>query len=213
MAYYSTYLNRIIKFFSRDFNSNLSRHRDHPLTENFFNTMSSYKFIHTILRPTRITESAASLIENIFTNCFNLNQDSCILTNDISDHLPTLHSSILILSYHHYHRYQLNATLVQWQKCTFINSLLETNLTFIDNLCCNDGPEKACSAFMNAYKQLYDSASPLTSVINRGRNKMKHPWMTKALLISCKENPAYTKNTYGILQNIINVSLHIPKQI
>src|SRR6218665_3232200 len=44
----------------------------------------------TILRPTRITEFSATLLDNIFTNCPNYNMDSCILIDDISDHLPIM---------------------------------------------------------------------------------------------------------------------------
>lgn len=44
----------------------------------------------TILRPTRITEFFSTLIDNIFTNCSNYNMDTCILIDDISDHLPAM---------------------------------------------------------------------------------------------------------------------------
>src|SRR6218665_3450330 len=50
----------------------------------------SYKFVPTILRPTRITEFSATLIDNIFTNSLCQDLDSCILIEDISDHLPIL---------------------------------------------------------------------------------------------------------------------------
>lgn len=78
------------RFLAEDFDINLLRHCDHPPTDYFFNIISSNKFIHIIHRPTRITETAATLVDNIFTNCSNLNQDSCILINYISDHLPIL---------------------------------------------------------------------------------------------------------------------------
>src|SRR6218665_1651229 len=75
-------------FLAGDFNINLLRHVDHNLTGMFLNTMASYKFVPTILRPTRITEFSATLIDNIFTNSLCQDLDSCILIEDISDHLP-----------------------------------------------------------------------------------------------------------------------------
>src|SRR6218665_493754 len=41
------------------------------------------------VRPTRITEFTATLIDNIYTNS-NQTMDSCILIEDISDHLPII---------------------------------------------------------------------------------------------------------------------------
>ena len=51
--------------------------------------MASYKLVPTILRPTRITEFSATLID-IFTNSLCQDLDSCILIEDINDHLPIL---------------------------------------------------------------------------------------------------------------------------
>ena len=39
-------------------------------------------------KPTRVTESSATLIDNIFTNELRHNLTCGILFNDISDHLP-----------------------------------------------------------------------------------------------------------------------------
>ena len=41
-----------------------------------------------ISKPTRITSSTATLIDNIFTNNLELNMNSGILYTDLSDHLP-----------------------------------------------------------------------------------------------------------------------------
>ena len=41
-----------------------------------------------INKPTRITNRSATLIDNIFTNAFEISHNSGILLNDLSDHLP-----------------------------------------------------------------------------------------------------------------------------
>ena len=74
-----------------DFNINmLSNNHEH--TNNFKETMLGNNYIPTITLPTRITDSTATLIDNIFLHIDNHNlQKECISGNffcDISDHLP-----------------------------------------------------------------------------------------------------------------------------
>src|SRR6218665_2436252 len=73
-----------------DFNVNLLKSQDHFLTNSFLNSMISHHYLPAILRPTRITETTATLIDNDFTNAYSKILDSSILTCDISDHLPVL---------------------------------------------------------------------------------------------------------------------------
>ena len=54
-----------------------------------FNQFSSSGFMPIIIKPTRITRSTATLIDNIFT--YNLQQNehlNGVILNDISDNLP-----------------------------------------------------------------------------------------------------------------------------
>jgi hypothetical protein len=57
-------------------------------SETFLNTMFSHYFHPRIDRPTRITDSSATLIDNIFTNTHSNLISSGIWLADISDHLP-----------------------------------------------------------------------------------------------------------------------------
>ena len=50
--------------------------------------MFSYGFINTINNPTRITDSSATLIDNIFINFIDCSFFPVILYADMSDHLP-----------------------------------------------------------------------------------------------------------------------------
>ena len=50
-------------------------------------------FIPLINRPTRLTSHSATLIDNIFTNCFSQNGVNRIILNEISDHLPVCANS------------------------------------------------------------------------------------------------------------------------
>ena len=63
----------------------------HTSTADFNDTMFSNGFIPLITRPTRVTQSTATLIDNIFTNqlavLHNIFLQGIMLT-DISDHYP-----------------------------------------------------------------------------------------------------------------------------
>ena len=71
-------------------------------SNNFFNQLSSSGYMPLITKPTRITKSTATLIDNIFTkNANKTGHQSGILLNNISDHLPifTITSPVPELSF------------------------------------------------------------------------------------------------------------------
>ena len=51
-----------------DFNINLLNYNDHPLTNEFLDSLASKSVILYILQPTRITDRSETLIDNIFSN-------------------------------------------------------------------------------------------------------------------------------------------------
>ena len=71
-----------------DYNVDLLKHEHHPPTERFLDTMYSNSILPIIFKPTRETETTATLIDNIFTNKYNVNDNifQGILVTDISDH-------------------------------------------------------------------------------------------------------------------------------
>ena len=74
-----------------DHNMNLLNSTTHLPTHNFMETLSNLNLHPTITRPTRITHHSATLIDNIFiSESLHRNFESCILIEDISDHLPLL---------------------------------------------------------------------------------------------------------------------------
>ena len=74
-----------------DHNNDLLKCHIHPPTHEFLNRILNNDLMPMITRPTRITQSMASLIHNVFV-MKNLHQnfDSLILIDDMSDHLPSL---------------------------------------------------------------------------------------------------------------------------
>ena len=54
-----------------DYNTNLLNYESHDQTATFIGMLYSYAFVPLINRPTRVTSSSATLIDNIFTNNHN----------------------------------------------------------------------------------------------------------------------------------------------
>ena len=78
-----------------DYNINILNYSSHVHTAQFVDMMSSSGFMPLITRPTRVTATSATLIDNIFTN--NLMDISHSLQGlfitDVSDHFPIFHVS------------------------------------------------------------------------------------------------------------------------
>ena len=76
-----------------DYNIDLLNSEKHDLTNEFVDVLYCNEFLPLISRPTRITSTSATLIDNIFTN--NHDDLNCslngILVADISDHFPIVH--------------------------------------------------------------------------------------------------------------------------
>ena len=72
-----------------DHNLDLLKYSKHRPTRDFVSLNENISLVPSITRPTRITTSSATLIDNIFVNSdFVRSLKSQILINDISDHLP-----------------------------------------------------------------------------------------------------------------------------
>ena len=73
-----------------DHNLDLLKYSKHRPTRDFICLNENANLVPSITRPTRITNSSATLIDNIFvTSDYVRSLRSQILINDISDHLPT----------------------------------------------------------------------------------------------------------------------------
>ena len=73
-----------------DHNMDFLKSTEHTLTSDFIQSNLDFGLVPTITRPTRITHSSVTLIDNIIVSQ-NLcgRYASSVLINDISDHLPT----------------------------------------------------------------------------------------------------------------------------
>ena len=79
--------NKII-FLLGNFTTGLLNFDQHSLTNEFFDSLSSHKFLPHIVQPTRIRNNSKTLIHNIYSNVITPNNISGNITVTILDHLP-----------------------------------------------------------------------------------------------------------------------------
>ena len=74
------------RYIMGDFNLDLLKHDKHPPTEKFLDIMHANSFTPIINRLTRVTRDTCTIIDNIYTNNYNIKYDnySGLLTTDIS---------------------------------------------------------------------------------------------------------------------------------
>ena len=83
-------------FLHEDFNIDMYSSSAGGLCSEYLSLTYCNNLVSTILRPTRVGKSSATLIDNIFTDCCNLKLSGIILTN-IRDHYAVLQGSNRLL--------------------------------------------------------------------------------------------------------------------
>lgn len=178
--------NRKLALISGDFNLDLLKHHVHAPTADFLNHMLSHSFFPTIRNPTRIADTSATLIDNIFINCIKNEFNSAILFNDVSDHLPVairIEANITKQKLSHFHKKRVfdcksikdfNTHLMSHSWDEVYQVLNDTN-----------NPTIAFTTFSNEYKHIFNTFFP--EKVAKRSNKMtpRHEWMTKGLIKSC----------------------------
>lgn len=138
-----------------------------------------------ITKPTRVTESTASLIDNIFTNMWNKIIGSSIIISDISDHLPTLATFDYNLVTPPHSISQTRRSFTPAATDSFLASLSQQDWTQTLSACRDSDADKAYNLFIDNYAREYDRAFPLKKINQNKRALPKKPWMTPGLLKLC----------------------------
>ena len=168
---------------SGDFNINLLD--NNPSSQALMDITTSFSFLPTINKPTRISNTSATLIDNVFTNILPSPRSGILLT-DISDHLPIfmimpsckfdVSSNNHIISTH-----SRNLTRDNIQR---LNADLHS--TDWTSVCTCNNPDQALNNFVDHFIFKYDKHIPLISHKHQVHSKSNPnaPWITKSLLKS-----------------------------
>ena len=173
-----------------DFNLDLLHYEKQLPTQEFMNSLFSHLFYPLINRSTRLTSHSATLIDNIFTNCFAQSVCNCILLNDISDHLP-------IISVFADEQIPNKTPEVAFRD--FNNTNQETFMRCLDrvdwfNILKNrEDPNESFANFLSEYTKHFETCFPFKGV-KRNNQIPKTPWISSGLLVSVRKKIGYIGN-------------------
>jgi len=204
-----------------DFNIDLLKYKHCNNSSNFLNQMISSMLVPTINRPTRITNSSATLIDNIFTNK-PTNYFSGILLNDLSDHLP-----IFLIDHNNPIKVKNDKNVTLRRRITednlkaFSEALDKVNW---NNLKKFNDPNELYNEFLKTFTHLYDKHFPLKKVSKAHLNRSDNPWISNGIVKSIKNKhrlykkflskPTQTNESkYKIYRNKLNHTIRIAKKL
>ena len=166
-----------------DFNLDLLKHDKHPPTEKFLDIMHANSFIPIINRPTRVTRDTCTLIDNIYTNNYNIKNDnySGLLTTDISDHFPVFHLSKKCSEHYINNEYKTIRIINEIKTLRFTEKMQNTNWSVLDSF---TDCQSYFSNFLKLFKSMYDESFPVMRVRIKYRNRL--PWLSDGLKSSIK---------------------------
>ena len=170
----------------------------HLGTQEFLSSMLGNNLMPTITRPTRITQTTANLIDNVFvTGNLHQNVDSLILLNDMSDHLP----SLILLKQTKlkdkrpiiFESQMLNDCKIKQIK----ESLLKVDWSGELN-------SKICDTNFNKFNEIVqrtmNKIAPLRTIRVSGKHRFGEPWMTKGIETSARKKQKLYKESVRLVQ-------------
>ena len=174
-------LNRTV-YIMGDFNINLINANNNNITSEFVDLMFSYSFSPLINKPTRVTSTSATLIDNIFCNNINNSQlVNGIMYTDISDHFPIF---TIIINENPTHKTVRRTRRIYSEKNieNFHRALQSIDwLEVISITNCHD----AFTKFHKLYTNCYEANFPI--VESKTTYRERKPWLTSGIKRSIKE--------------------------
>ncbi len=205
-------------FLLGDLNIDVLKYDNSYLASEYIDLLFSNVFLQTITRPTRCTNTSASLIDHCITNANLYKYSSHILTEKISDHFPIIITatqskicnsrptrSFRDFSDTNIQKFKLNFGRLNWRHIFHQNNV-----------------DVAFNNFSDTFNQLYDLHFPVKTIQINKNIHPKDPWFTKGLLVSrnrkfqlsklASKNPtAINKQNFNTYRNIYNRVVRLAK--
>ena len=161
-----------------DHNLDLMKYDTHDPTREFLEFNLEQNLIPTITKPTRITKTSATLLDNIIVGKYFHNFTANIAISDISDHLPVVMNSY---QPNLYKKKPLTMTtrVLNEEACRSIIEILQSINwpQYIES----KTAEESYSCFHKEVQSTLDRISPLKQIKIRPSKIIKDPWMTSGL--------------------------------
>ena len=175
-----------------DHNLDLLKSHLHSNTQEFININYDCDLFPVITKPTRITHTSATLIDNIFLDSLLTgNMTNKILVDDISDHLPTV---TILEGIDHSPQKKVHITSRDTRQKQL--KALKTDLT--DRLTSLDLQGNVDKQFEMFHNTILDSLNKHCPIRNRQVSAAKirrEPWLTSGLIISINKQRKLYQNS------------------
>ena len=175
-------------FLIGDFNTDLLKIETCSYSHNFLTTLQSCYLLPTIDKPTRVYNTSATLIDNIFTNIPEKLTCSGNIISDISDHFSQFcifsATKVKVKIKKRKTRY-LSQTIIN----NFVKDLSESEFTeysadlFFNN---NNNIDALFSLFYRKINDLVNKHAPMKFLSNRRLKQLQKPWITQGIRTSIK---------------------------
>lgn len=164
-----------------DFNVDLLKSYEKNVFD-FINLMFSFSLFPLISKPTRVTSTSATLIDNIWTSQPEENISNYIIQTDISDHFPVI--SQCKIEYSTYKPQLIRKRLItETALDSFSNHLSAVEWNCVLNSIC---PDEAYNLFHIKFDKLFQVHFPIKNIRHNKKNEIS-PYITPALKNSIKE--------------------------
>ena len=155
----------------------------HQITGDFIDTILQNNLLPTVTRPTRITKTTATLIDNIFiSNQLYMNTYNVIIVDDISDHLPCLS---VIKNFKLTKRESIQIESRNFSPKNISNITQDMNNIDWVNVLSNHDVNTQFDIFHKELLSTIDKHSPLKKINISSKKILNDPWMTPSLLKCC----------------------------
>ena len=157
----------------------------HPPTHRFLEEMMDLGLLPSITRPTRITHSTATLIDNILIDQkFSENYKSSVLIDNISDHLPYCTTLCGITAPRNRNRTITSRDIHDKNIDKLVRELQQTDWEFLDS---QADADSKFNSFHEHLTSIIDNFCPIREREISYKKIRREPWITSGLLISTKK--------------------------
>ena len=162
-----------------DHNLDFLKSSDHQPTETFICSILDNSLFPCITRPTRVTKSTATLIDNILVNSriYDL-QQSCVITHDISDHFPCLTSINDIWVKKREAKKIVTRELNECKLASLKNAISQIDW---NSKCDKSNASTYYADFISLINNELDIHVPLKEIVIPAKQYICEPWLTKSL--------------------------------
>ena len=204
-------IDRRLCYLLGDWNMNLLAYDSHKDTTSCIDMFYSYGYSPLVNRPTRVTDSSATIIDNIFTNNHDATVDAFqgILVTDISDHFPIFHlgasNKKKVVD-----KYIVKRIFDEKNKSNFVKNIEEVNW---ENLISSGHAQTAFTEFHKKFTEIFDKSFPKKKikVYHNKRNRKLSDQLKEAIEIknklfyqSLKFKSSYNQQMYTVHRNKVS---------